>query len=115
MIKLAHVLHEEEVREGDLGLSPEEVAFYDALAQNGSAVEQLGDDQLKQIASELVDVIHKNTGVDWTSRKSVKAKLRLKIKKLLRYYEYPPDQQEAAVKLVLQQARTTAEQFVAAY
>lgn len=65
------------------------------------------------MASELVDIIHKNTGVDWTSRKAVKAKLRLKVKKLLKKYKYPPDQQKAAIELVLKQASASAEEFVA--
>lgn len=114
LIKLAHEIRQEGEREGDLGLNNEEVAFYDALAENGSAVDQLGNDQLKQIAHELVDVIHNNTGVDWTSRKTVKAKLRLKVKKLLKKYKYPPDQQKAAVELVLKQASASAEEFVSA-
>lgn len=112
LIKLAHEMHKEEKREGNLWLSSEETAFCDALDENGSAIEQLGDEQLRQIATELKDVIHKNLGVDWTSRKTVKAKLRLKIKKLLKKYKYPPDQQKAAVELVLKQARTSAEQYV---
>lgn len=88
----------------DLGLSDEEIAFYDALAANGSAVEIIGDKQLKVIAAELVAQIRKSVKIDWTQRESVRADIRIKVKRILRRFGYPPDLQDAAVKTVLAQA-----------
>jgi len=94
-----------------LGLSVEEEAFYDALANNESAVEKLGDIVLKQIAIELTDLVRKNTKIDWTVRSSVQAKLRVMIKRLLRKYGYPPDKTKMATDLVLGQAKLFAEEW----
>jgi type I restriction enzyme R subunit len=88
----------------ELGLTEDEVRFYDALANNESAVRELTDETLKKIAHELTENLRKNLSVDWSARESVQAKLRLMVKRILRKYKYPPDQQEAAVELVLQQA-----------
>ena len=92
-----------------LGLTEDEVRFYDALANNESAVRELTDETLKKIAHELAENLRKNLTVDWSARESVQAKLRLMVKRILRKYKYPPDQQDAAVELVLQQAKALGE------
>ena len=86
--------------------------FYDALANNESAVRELSDEILKKIAHELTVNLRHNLTVDWSSRDSVQAKLRLMVKRILRKYKYPPDQQESAVELVLQQAKALGEAWV---
>ena len=88
-----------------LGLSEDEIRFYDALADNESAVRELSDETLKKIAHELTENLRQNITVDWSARESVRAKLRLMVKRILRKYKYPPDQQEEAVELVLAQAK----------
>jgi len=80
-------------------------AFYSALEVNDSAVKILGDETLKTIARELVDTVHKNTTIDWTEKESVKAKLRIMVRRILRKYGYPPDKQEKATETVLEQAK----------
>lgn len=95
-----------------LGLNDDEVRFYDALADNESAVRELGDEILKKIAHELTENLRQNVSVDWAQRESVRAKLRLMVKRILRKYKYPPDQQEAAVELVLQQAQALGETWM---
>ena len=92
-----------------LGLTEDEIRFYDALADNESAVRELNDETLKKIAHELTENLRQNLSVDWSERESVRAKLRLMVKRILRKYKYPPDQQEAAVELVLQQAQALGE------
>ena len=92
-------------------MSEEEVAFYDALANNESAVRELGDETLKAMARELVDMLRKNTTIDWTIKESVQAKLRVYIKRLLKKYKYPPDKQEGATKIVLEQAELLAKDW----
>ncbi len=104
LVELAKKIKAEQVREVDLKLSPEEIAFYDALYENESAANELGDDTLKKIAQELVEMLRKNTSIDWTLKANVQAKLRVMVKKLLRKYQYPPDKQELATKTVLEQA-----------
>jgi len=91
-------------RKEDLGLNEDEVAFYDALADNESAVRELGDDILKKIAHELTEKLRKSTSVDWQVRDNVRAKLRNMVRILLRKYKYPPDKQSEAIELVLEQA-----------
>ena len=83
--------------------------FYDALVHNESAVRELTDATLKLIAHELTENLRQNLTVDWSARESVQARLRLMVKRILRKYKYPPDQQEAAVELVLQQAKALGE------
>jgi len=95
-----------------LGLSDDEVRFYDALADNESAVRELTDETLKKIAHELTENLRQNITVDWSARESVRAKLRLMVKRILRKYKYPPDQQEAAVELVLQQAEALGDSWI---
>ena len=92
-----------------LGLTEDEMRFYDALANNESAVRELTDETLKKIAHELTENLRKNLTVDWSQRESVRAALRLMVKRILRKYKYPPDQQDAAVELVLQQAEALGE------
>ncbi|MCK9360742.1 type I restriction endonuclease subunit R [Patescibacteria group bacterium] len=104
LVELAKKIKAEQAREGELNLSPDEVAFYDALTANDSAVEILGDEVLKKIAQELVVMLRKSTTIDWTLRPTVQAKLRVLVKKLLNKYQYPPDKQELATKTVLEQA-----------
>ena len=79
--------------------------FYNALAVNESAVRELTDETLKKIAHELTENLRKNLSVDWSARKSVQAKLRLMVKRILRKYKYPPDHQDAVVELVLEQVQ----------
>lgn len=88
-----------------LGLTEDEVKFYDTLANNESAVRELSDETLEKIAHELTENLRQNLTVDWSERESVRAKLRLMVKRILRKYKYPPDLQDAAVELVLQQAQ----------
>lgn len=83
--------------------------FYDALANNEAAVLELGDETLKKIAHELTENLRANISVDWSQRESVRAKLRIMVKRILRKYKYPPDQAEGAVQLVLQQAEALGE------
>ena len=96
----------------DLGLNEDELAFYDALADNEPAVRELGDEILKAIAHELTDQLRKTVTVDWAKRESVRASIRIKIKRLLRKYKYPPEKTEEAIALVLKQAETLSESWV---
>ena len=90
----------------ETGLTDDEIAFYDALAENESAVQVLGNDTLKAIAQELLKSIKSNISVDWARKQSARAALRLGVKKILKKYGYPPDFQDGAVKTVLQQAES---------
>lgn len=104
LIKLAKEMREAHQRGEKLGLSEEELAFYDALEVNDSAVKVLGDEVLQTIARELVEKVRKNLSIDWTVRESVKAKIRALVKRILRKYGYPPDKREKATRTVLEQA-----------
>jgi type I restriction enzyme R subunit len=104
LIKLAKELDSATKRGFDLGLTDDEVAFYDALAANESAVRALGNDQLKVIAAELITQVRKSATIDWTLRESARAKIRVIVKRILNKYGYPPDLQDQAVQTVLQQA-----------
>lgn len=98
------------IEQGDAtGLTPDELLFYDALADNESAVRELGDETLKKIAQELTESLRKNLTADWSQRESIRAKLRILVKRILRKYKYPPDQQDGAVEFVLQQAQELGE------
>jgi type I restriction enzyme R subunit len=112
LVQMAKKFREAAARGEQLGLSEDEVKFYDALANNESAVRELTDETLKKIAHELAENLRKNITVDWSARESVQAKLRLMVKRILRKYKYPPDQQETAVELVLMQARALGEAWV---
>ncbi|MCS7092370.1 MAG: DUF3387 domain-containing protein [Patescibacteria group bacterium] len=109
LVELARKIKEEGERGKETGLTQEEIAFYDALCANESAIRELGDETLKQIARELVVLLRQNTTVDWTIKESVQAKLRIYVKKLLRKYNYPPDKQESATQTVLEQAKLLCE------
>jgi type I restriction enzyme R subunit len=98
--------------EPDDGLSSEERAFYDALAQNNSAVEIMSNDELRVIAAELVDTVRKNSGTDWWRRDNVRAKMRIAVKKILQRHGYPPDLASGAVKTVLRQAEALATEMI---
>jgi len=112
LVAMAKKFREAASRGETLGLTEDEVRFYDALASNESAVLQLTDEVLKKIAHELTESLRQNLSVDWSKRESVRAKLRLLVRRILRKYKYPPDQQDAAVALVLEQAeRLAAEEF----
>lgn len=104
LIELAREMREASRRGEQLNLSPDELAFYDALEVNDSAVKVLGDDTLTTIARELVETVRRNATIDWTVKESVRAKLRVIVKRILRKHGYPPDRQEAATNTVLQQA-----------
>ena len=96
-------------REAALGLGRDEIAFYDALAHNESAVRELGDETLKKIAVEITEKLRASTTVDWQVRESVRARLRILVRRCLQKWKYPPDQQPDAVELVLQQAQALSE------
>lgn len=108
LIELAKSIRQEQERGGNLGLSEDEIAFYDALANNESAVRELGDETLRKMAQELVQIIRKNTTIDWTLKRSVQAHLRILVKGLLKKYDYPPDKQDLATVTVLEQAELLA-------
>ncbi|SFB60963.1 type I restriction endonuclease subunit R [Azotobacter beijerinckii] len=95
-----------------LGLNDDELAFYDALAHNEASVRELGDETLAKIAHELTASLRANVTVDWSSRESVRAKLRILVRRILRKYKYPPDRQEEAAQLVLNQAETLCEAWL---
>ncbi len=109
LVQMARKFREAAGRGEALGLTDDEVRFYDALADNESAVRELSDETLKKIAHELTESLRKNLSVDWSQRASVQAKLRLLVKRILRKYKYPPDKQDAAVEQVLEQAKALAE------
>ena len=100
-------------REAALGLNPDEIAFYDALASNESAVRELGDEVLKKIAVEVTEKLRASTTVDWQVRESVRAKLRILVRRCLQKWKYPPDQQPGAVELVLKQAEELSNHWTA--
>ena len=104
LIGLAQEIREADARGERLGLSDEELAFYDALETNDSAVKVLGDETLRAIACELVETVRNNVTIDWTMRENVRAKLRTMVRRILRRHGYPPDKQEKATKTVLEQA-----------
>ncbi|MGH2583794.1 MAG: DUF3387 domain-containing protein, partial [Dehalococcoidia bacterium] len=114
LIDLAKQMREAEARGEELGLSEEEVAFYDALETNDSAVAVLGDDTLREIARELVAAVRANVTIDWTVRENVRAKLRVLVKRILRKHGYPPDKQEQAAQTVLEQAEVLSQEWAEA-
>jgi len=104
LIQLAKQMREANARGEELGLSEDELAFYDALETNDSAVKVLGDDTLRGIARELVETVRNNVTIDWTLRENVRAQLRVLVKRILRKHGYPPDKQDKATQTVLEQA-----------
>jgi len=113
LIALAKNMRVANARGEKLGLSDDELAFYDALETNDSAVKVLGDDTLRTIARELVETVKKNVTIDWTLRENVQAQLRVLVKRILRKYGYPPDKQEQATKTVLEQAEALCPEWAA--
>jgi type I restriction enzyme R subunit len=111
LIKLAREMREANARGESLGLSEDELAFYDALEANDSAVKVLGEPTLRAIAQELVKTVCANVSIDWTLRDNVRAQLRVLVKRILRRYGYPPDKQEKATQLVLEQAAALSEEW----
>jgi type I restriction enzyme R subunit len=110
LIAMAKKFREAANRGEQLGLHEDEVKFYDALANNESAVRELQDETLKKIAQELTQSLRENLPVDWSERESVRAKLRLMVRRILRKYKYPPDQADAAVELVLEQVQSLGDE-----
>lgn len=97
-------MREANARGEQLGLSEDELAFYDALETNDSAVKVLGDETLRAIARELVETVRRRVTIDWTLRENVRAQLRVLVKRVLRKHGYPPDKQQKATQTVLEQA-----------
>lgn len=112
LVDMAKKFREAASRGDELGLTEDEVKFYDALANNEAAVLLLGDETLKKIALELTENLRRNISIDWSKRESVRASLRLMVKRILRKYKYPPDMADDAVQLVLQQAEALGEEWV---
>ena len=113
LIELAKDIHAAHRRGEEEGLSQEEISFYDALAQNESAVEVMGNDHLRVIAHELLNSLRSNASVDWQHRESARARMRILVKRILRKHGYPPDLQDAAVQTVLQQAEVLSARWAA--
>lgn len=113
LIALARDMREAHKRGDSLGMSDDEIAFYDALEVSDSAVRVLGDDKLRLIARELVETVRKNTTIDWTLKEGVKANLRRLVRRILNKYGYPPDMQPKAVQTVLEQAELLAKDWAA--
>ncbi|MCB1650703.1 MAG: type I restriction endonuclease subunit R [Alphaproteobacteria bacterium] len=111
LINLAKDMRKAQDKGEELGLNSDESAFYDALADNMSAQDVLGDDQLRTIARELTESVKGSTSIDWTVKESVKAKIRVTVKRILRKYGYPPDLQEKATQTVLEQAELLSEEW----
>lgn len=111
LIEMAKQFQAEMEREAALGLTTDEIAFYDALANNESAVRELGDETLKKIAIEITEKLRKSTKVDWQVRESVRAELRILVRRTLQRYKYPPDKAADAVELVLKQAELLSQSW----
>ena len=113
LIQSAREMREANARGERLGLSEDELAFYDALETNDSAVAVLGDEVLRTIARELVETVRNNVTIDWTLRENVRANLRRLVKRTLRRHNYPPDKQEKATRTVLEQAEVLSDSWAA--
>jgi type I restriction enzyme, R subunit len=111
LIQLAKDMRDANARGDRLGLSEDELALYDALETNDSAVKVLGDETLKTIARELVVTVRRSVTIDWTIRENVRAQLRVHVKRILRKHGYPPDKQEKATQTVLEQAEVLSQQW----
>jgi type I restriction enzyme R subunit len=111
MIQMAKDMQEAMKRHEELGLNPDEEAFYDALAEKPDVLLTMGDATLKKLASELTEKLRNSTTIDWQFRDSVRARMRILIRQLLRKYKYPPEGYEDAISLVLQQAEALAEEW----
>jgi len=115
LVELSREMREAADRGKALGLTENELAFYDALEVNDSAVAILGDEKLAKIAKDLTATVRQNTAIDWTSRESIRANLRRMVKRVLRQNGYPPDKQDSAVKTVIEQAETLCEDWAGEY
>ncbi len=113
LIELAREMREAHKRGEKLGLTDDELAFYDALEVNDSAVKVLGDVTLRTIARELVEAVRNNVTIDWAVKESARAKMRTIVRRLLRKYGYPPDKQEKATQTVLEQAELLCHNWAA--
>ena len=113
LIELAREMREAHKRGENLGLTDDELAFYDALEVNDSAVKVLGDETLRTIARELVESVRNNVTIDWAVKESARAKMRTIVRRLLRKYGYPPDKQEKATQTVLEQAELLCRNWAA--
>ncbi|WP_280951758.1 type I restriction enzyme endonuclease domain-containing protein [Nitratireductor sp. StC3] len=113
LIALAKEIRTARTRGDEKGLSEDEIAFYDALAENESAIQVMGDERLRVIAHELLGSLKSNVTVDWAHRESARARMRVLVKRILRKYGYPPDLQDDAVQTVLQQAEALSERWTA--
>lgn len=114
LIALAQQMNAARARGEELGLTDEELAFYDALETNDSAVSIMGDDALREIARELTESVRRNATIDWTLKESVRARLRAMVRRILRRHGYPPDKQEQATRTVLRQAEKLGLDFAEA-
>ncbi len=112
LIGLAREMRAANARGEELGLTEDELAFYDALGTSDSAVWVLGDETLRDIARELVETVRNNITIDWTLRENVRARLRALVKRILRKYSYPPDKQEKATQTVIEQAEVLSANWV---
>ncbi len=112
LVRLAKAMRDQTNRHDELGLSESEAAFYDAIVQNDAAVLEMGDDTLKTMAGELVRSIRQSVTIDWNLKESVRAAMRTKVRRLLARYDYPPDLEEQAVELVLEQAMLFGDEAV---
>ena len=113
LTQLAREMREADARGEELGLTEDELAFYDALETNDSAVQVLGDETLRTIARELTGTVRGNVTIDWTLRENVRARLRVLVKRILRTSGYPPDKQEKAARTVLEQAEAVSADWAA--
>lgn len=111
LVALAKDMQLAQQRGEELGLTDDEVAFYDALATNGSSQTVMGDEQLRMLAQELVRKVKQNVSIDWTLRESARARIRVEVKRLLKQYGYPPDKQEKATDLIIKQAETLCQEW----
>jgi type I restriction enzyme, R subunit len=112
MIRIAKDLREAQKRGEVLGLNDEEVAFYDALADNGSARDVMGDEKLRFLSQELLKKVRKSVSIDWTLRENARAQIRIMVKRILRQYGYPPDMEKKATELILEQAEVLCKAWV---
>ena len=111
LIQLAKEIKVSDDKAAELGLSEDEIAFYSALALNESAIEVMGDETLRTLAQVLVKRVRQNMSIDWTIKESARAKLRTTVRRLLREYGYPPDQQKLATENILLQTELLADEW----
>jgi type I restriction enzyme R subunit len=113
LIRIAREINAADKRGQDMGLSEDELAFYDALETNDSAVKVLGDEHLRAIAREIADKVRKNATIDFTIKETARARIMVIVRRILNKYGYPPDKQPAAIELVMKQAENLADIWTA--